>query len=448
MTTSFSRKTFLSLAGGAFIAGLVPLNAYPEESAHSNEILLESALNELSDDATYEDYRSFASAYLEDMPNPERMITNECADIAPRARITSPYWSSSYRGVKTFYSGDGNVFLDEAIKVIDVSYYQGQIDWSRVPQSGVDAAILRLGYGIGNEDKQFSRNVSECKRYGIPFGVYLYSYAYDSEFANNEAGFVASTMQKYGLDKDMPIFYDLEKWQWNGHTPPTDPSVYESIVRAFFDRLGGAGYSNLHVYSYKYYIETVLNTSYIRQRTSWVARYNYMLGYDFSSISGVKGWQYSSSGSVAGISGSVDMNAFSLVPYWKERISTIPFVDVYPTTAHYQDILWLAEMGISKGWEDGTFRPNASIARGDMAAFLYRLAGSPSYSPSEESKGRFRDVYGNTAHHDAIWWLGDTGISKGWEDGTFRPNSSIARGDMAAFLHRFAEIIGVGIPLP
>ena len=121
------------------------------------------------------------------------------------------------------------------------------------------------------------------------------------------------------------------------------------------------------------------------------------------------------------------------------------FVDVFKTTDHHEYIGWLKENGISTGWDDGTFRPYSSIVRCDMAAFLYRLAGSPAYEPSASERGRFRDVDASTPHAKEVWWLASTGVSSGWDDGTFRPYSSIVRCDMAAFLHRFSDNVGVGL---
>ena len=119
-----------------------------------------------------------------------------------------------------------------------------------------------------------------------------------------------------------------------------------------------------------------------------------------------------------------------------------PFRDVDSSTAHYKEICWLADVGISQGWgtPDGReFRPYATVARCDMAAFLYRLAGSPSYSVSGSP---FVDCSGETPHYTEVCWLAEKGISAGWStlDGKeFRPYNTVARADMAAFLHRMKE---------
>ena len=134
----------------------------------------------------------------------------------------------------------------------------------------------------------------------------------------------------------------------------------------------------------------------------------------------------------------------------ESRASSVTFSDVNQSTPHYEDILWLASAKISTGFPDGTFRPYASIARCDMAAFLRRLAVSmgveeaKSWNPSSSDWAAFSDVSGSTPHAEDILWLASTKISTGFPDGTFRPYASIARCDMAAFLQRLAVLAGRG----
>ena len=122
--------------------------------------------------------------------------------------------------------------------------------------------------------------------------------------------------------------------------------------------------------------------------------------------------------------------------------STSPFKDVNPSTAHYKEICWLAEKGISEGWSVSggrEFRPYASVARCDMAAFLYRLAGSPSYAVSGSP---FIDCGSKTPHYKEVCWLASTGVSAGWDVSggrEFRSYTKVARADMAAFLHRMKD---------
>lgn len=115
------------------------------------------------------------------------------------------------------------------------------------------------------------------------------------------------------------------------------------------------------------------------------------------------------------------------------------FSDVDDSTPHAQDIWWLASEGVSQGFSDGTFGGPLAVTRQDMAAFLYRLAGSPIYTPSAADRARFSDVGDSTPHAKEIWWLASIGISSGFPDGTFGGMKAVARQDMAAFMRRFYE---------
>lgn len=113
------------------------------------------------------------------------------------------------------------------------------------------------------------------------------------------------------------------------------------------------------------------------------------------------------------------------------------FTDVNEDTSHAQDIWWLAAKGISTGYPDGTFKGQDTVVRQDMAAFLYRLAGSPAYTPSQADKKQFVDVTEKTPHAREIWWMASIGLTLGYGDGTFRPQNAVTRADMAAFMRRF-----------
>lgn len=111
------------------------------------------------------------------------------------------------------------------------------------------------------------------------------------------------------------------------------------------------------------------------------------------------------------------------------------FSDVTAKTAHFEDIAWMAAKAISRGYSDGTFRPGAGVSRADMAAFLYRMAGEPEFDDTSS----FTDVDASTPHARAIRWLGSAGISKGYGDGTFKPFSAVTRADAAALIRRAAR---------
>ena len=115
--------------------------------------------------------------------------------------------------------------------------------------------------------------------------------------------------------------------------------------------------------------------------------------------------------------------------------STPSFKDVPRDHPFYKEIEWMRARGITTGWSDGTFRPNDAVNRDAMAAFFYRYAGSPAYSAPSVSP--FSDVSTGSQFYREIAWLADQRITTGWPDGSFRPVQPIERGAMAAFLHRY-----------
>ena len=227
------------------------------------------------------------------------------------------HWGT-YNNSKAFFDYQNNLFVQQAKGVIDVSGWQGDIDWAKAKADGVEGVIIRLGYGWGNNaDKKAQRNISECKRFGIPFGIYWYSYADTPSIAKEEGADVVAKLKQFGVnasDLAYPVYYDLEKWTWKGRQPPTDPNVYNDIVNNWYGALQSAGYKNLGVYSYTSYLQGPLKHADIYAKTTWVAQYGARMGFD-SFPTNSRGWQYTSSGKVDGISGNVDMNAFGNKEY-------------------------------------------------------------------------------------------------------------------------------------
>ena len=227
------------------------------------------------------------------------------------------HWGT-YNNSKAFFDYQNNLFVQQAKGVIDVSEWQGDIDWAKAKADGVEGVIIRLGYGWGNNaDRKAQRNISECKRLGIPFGIYWYSYADTPSIAKEEGADVVAKLKQFGVnpsDLAYPVYYDLEKWTWEGHKPPTDPNVYNNIVNNWYSALQSAGYKNLGVYSYTSYLQGPLKHADIYAKTTWVAQYGARMGFD-SFPTNSRGWQYTSSGKVGGIRGNVDMNAFGNKEY-------------------------------------------------------------------------------------------------------------------------------------
>ena len=100
------------------------------------------------------------------------------------------------------------------------------------------------------------------------------------------------------------------------------------------------------------------------------------------------------------------------------------------------DVQWMVDQGISTGYADGTFRPMADVSRQAMAAFMYRFAGSPAFTTPATSP--FNDVATDSPFYAEVTWMADQGISAGYPDGGFHPLANVSRQAMAAFMYRFA----------
>ncbi len=188
-----------------------------------------------------------------------------------------------------------------AIKGIDVSQWQGKIDWAKVKGDGVKFAIIRCGYGAdktANDDTYFERNVSECERLGINWGVYLFSYANSIDKAKSELAHILRLLK--GKKPKLPVFYDLEDASTTGKC---SKATILSMAKIVVNGLEAAGY-RAGVYANLNWFTNYLTDQWYSTKPVWIAQYNTKCTYSKKySI-----WQHSSTGKVSGISGNVDMN--------------------------------------------------------------------------------------------------------------------------------------------
>lgn len=290
------------------------------------------------------------------------------------------HWGT-YNNTKAFFDYQNNLFVQQAKGVIDVSEWQGDIDWAKAKADGVEGVIIRLGYGWGNNaDKKAQRNISECKRLGIPFGIYWYSYADTPSIAKGEGADVVAKLKQFGVnprDLAYPVYYDLEKWTWKGHQPPTDPNVYNNIVNNWYSALQSAGYKNLSVYSYTSYLQGPLKHVDIYAKTTWVAQYGARMGFD-SFPTNSRGWQYTSTGKVDGISGNVDMNAFGnkeYVPDYPEGTGYYMSNSLKGGAADFSFGYGRAGDEAYAGDWNGDGKDSLTLRRGNMFYTKYSLTG-------------------------------------------------------------------------
>ena len=184
---------------------------------------------------------------------------------------------------------------------IDVSEHNGKIDWEKVKNSGIDFVIIRCGYGMDlskQDDKYWEYNVTECERWGIPYGVYIYSYADSTNRAASEADHVLRLLK--GHTPSYPVYYDLEESRLES---TNNRALLAKMAKIFCNKVSSAGYSvgiyaNLNWWN-NYLTDSVFDNS---NWDKWVAQYH-------SSCTYAKDFHiYTSKGSVSGISGRVDMN--------------------------------------------------------------------------------------------------------------------------------------------
>ena len=188
------------------------------------------------------------------------------------------------------------------LKGIDVSGYQGNIDWKKVKNDGVKFAIIKLGTiydeDENSEESTFERNYNECIKNNIPVGVYVYNYCNSIEALKKGANWVLEVLNKRALN--LPVYLDME----DKTIVSEGKAALTNQCNEFAKILTNAGYE-VGVYANLNWFENYLEAKEFNSNISvWVAQYykecEYEGEYDI--------WQYSSSGKVDGISGNVDMN--------------------------------------------------------------------------------------------------------------------------------------------
>lgn len=188
-----------------------------------------------------------------------------------------------------------------AYKYIDVSRYQGAIDWQSVKNDGVDGVFLKTvstnsSFGGLYIDPFFEKNYAECVRLGIPVGVYYYTYALDTDYADCELALLKQALK--GKILQLPVAVDVED---NSLAKLPKQTLTELVSHALSTIESWGAYSIL--YTYTNFKNNYLDMAKLAPYDLWIADYT---GNTPSGKYGI--WQYTSSGSVAGISGRVDMN--------------------------------------------------------------------------------------------------------------------------------------------
>ncbi len=184
------------------------------------------------------------------------------------------------------------------VKCVDVSEWQGSIDWKKVKAMGIEYAILRAGFGreVSQVDAEFERNYKNAKSAGLKLGVYWYSYADSVSDAEREAQACLSVLKNKAFE--LPVYYDLEDNSQVG----LGKTVLTNIAKKFCDTVKASGY-DVGVYANLNWFNNYLDYSALKKLYSiWLAQYHTEAELECDI------WQYTSAETVSGISGGVDMN--------------------------------------------------------------------------------------------------------------------------------------------
>lgn len=250
---------------------------------------------------------------IEMIKEPETVVVYDIAEGYMRVPLVegiarNQYDIDGFSGedlLKTYQAGDGV----KVMKGIDVSKFQGEIDWQQVKEAGIEFVILRLGirgYGSGEMklDERFYDNYRGATAAGIKVGVYFFSAAIDKEEAREEADYVLDVLKDCPVE--MPVVFDTEPIFYDdARTDGLTSDQLTAITVAFCDRIRESGYEPM-IYSNAKRFTTVLHLEELEAYDKWLADYRMAPDYPYA----FKMWQYTEKGKVPGISANVDMNLY------------------------------------------------------------------------------------------------------------------------------------------
>lgn len=294
------------------------------------------------------------------------------------------------------------------VKGMDISSWQGNIDFSKVRSSGIEFAIIRAGFGSdpnSHNDPMFKTNINNAKANGIPVGAYWYSYATNVAMAQQEARYFLSQVSGYQLE--YPLYFDIEDPSLGGlsNTQRTDMCI------TFCRTLENAGYY-AGIYSSLNYFQNYLDLNRLTPFDKWLAQWSSSpsWGPEFGGM-----WQFTSSGAVNGISGRVDLNiAYKDYPTMMKTMKLNGFGNVIPPIPPL---------------------PTLKYKVGDYVYFKSIFSSSTSLSPLVPTygEGTITKIIQGTPNpyliNETMGWVNDQVIT-----GVKNPSTSIVVGDIVRIL--------------
>lgn len=233
-------------------------------------------------------------------------VFGEILDLPKNSFKKGDFWMDTEAG-ELKYIGDNKDI--SVYKTIDVSKFQGKIDWDKVKADGVEYVFIRVGlrgYGSGAlvEDEYFKENIEGAKKAGIKVGVYMFSEAINEEEAREEAQFVIERIKNY--DIELPVVLDIEDIAGeDGRNEALSKEELTRVCKIFFDEVKKEGYNTM-LYGNIKCLVTMVDLEQLKDTDIWYAFYNDDIYIPYE----VAGWQYASDGHVDGIAGNCDLNIF------------------------------------------------------------------------------------------------------------------------------------------
>lgn len=399
----------------------------PEETPAA-EIAAEESEQETAEvfvaEASSEDTEELPTVYT--LPSGEEIIVDPEDPLYWEKMPHDGVLLSAWNEIETYQSFKPREVEGETVRPgIDVSSWQGTINWEKVANAGVEFVFIRGAYrgtgtGALGKDGRFEEYLKKATAAGLKVGVYIYSQAITEKEAREEAEYLLDLLD--GRYIDLPLVIDYEYYGYDGrlYNAKLTDRQRTNICLAFCETVEDAGYDAM-VYGNASMLGDDMYADELER--VWLAHYTKKTGYKGA----YEFWQCSASGSIPGISGNVDLD------FWFDAGDDL-FSDVTESDWFYNTVMAAYDNGIVSGMGDGTFAPYDKARRGQVVTMLHRVMGKP----TAESAAGFTDL---TADYyiEAVNWAAETGVVKGYSETEFGPDGCITRQDLVTLLYRMEK---------
>lgn len=337
-------------------------------------------------------------------------------------------------GLFTFLFAVSQVFTpfpvyaaEEKFQGVDVSVWQGDIDFTKVKEGGKDIVYIRAGYGT-SEDKNFRGYAVSAKKADLNIGFYFYVTALTVDEAKKQARYFASLIDDYTYDCLPAVDFE----QFSGFTKEET----NEITIAFIETLAERTNTTPLFYSSSYRTTSLWEDT-LKRYPLWVASYNGGVSPETGIWQQWVGYQYSSKGEVSGISGNVDLDYFT-----EDVFLDKPFKDMHSDDWFYKAVLGQFNKGLVAGISTSQFGGKEKAHRTMAVTLLYRLEGRPPAMGSTD----FKDVTSGKWYSESVLWAEENKIAMGYKD-NFYPEKGATREEMCTLLYRYAKFKGYDVTL-